>query len=129
MSRQNKRETDNSLESGDTHETRDLTCHNVDSRAGHESADRWERYELDDPTEPKKTDAQHNKSTNEGEGSSNLGAFPFVWMCALYSFDDLRDCKRHDCNGTDGHILRCSEELSKTLRGGRRFVETVTLTQ
>ena len=103
-------ETD-TLEATKTHEPRNLSRDDVDSRACHEAADcrSWNKFH--EPPQSEKADAKDDEATDEGDGRSYLRSIPGVRMGLIDMLYDLRYGEGHDRNRAYGDILRSCKEL------------------
>ena len=106
-----RRRRGNSLKPTDTHEAGQLSRDDVERRTCHESTDSRRGNKLDEPSKVQQTNAQDDEAAYEGDSGCNLRTVPHIGMCLVDMFDDLGNRERHDCDGTDGHILGGSEEL------------------
>lgn len=55
----------------ETHQLGNLAGGNGDGRTSHESADRWKRNKLDEPTKTSKSKEDDNSTNDHGEGRCN----------------------------------------------------------
>jgi len=91
-----------------------LSGSNCERRASHETADSRCRNELDEPTDPQKTHAQGNESSNDSQNGGDVWSSPHTRVLGFDMIDDLRNEDRHNRDRTDRHILGRGEELSIT---------------
>jgi hypothetical protein len=103
------------LESGNSHETRELASGDGDGRTGHKAADSRSWDELDQPTDPKQAKAEGDETTNQSQGSSNGMRFPSVAVVVDDVLDDFCDGERHDGDRTNGNILGSGKELPRQI--------------
>ena len=101
-----------SLETADSHKSRQLARHDVQRGSRHEATDSRRGNELDEPAQMEKTDSKDDETADESDGGCDLRTGPFVGMGLVDEFDDLGYGEGHDSHGTDRHIFGSCEELS-----------------
>lgn len=102
---------------GGTQQTGYLAGDDVESRASHKARHCWSRDEFDDPAKAEETNSEDNKTTDEGERGGDLWTRPMIGVSSLDVSDDLADLERHDCNRTDGYILRGGAMIQRLVQG------------
>jgi len=97
-------------ESNDTHQGWNLTHGDVDGRSGHEGGDGRERDEVDNPTEPRKTNETDDGSSDDSECRSDDMCtirvyFVQIWVSFGCLDHHVSGNRRHDSDRANGDIF------------------------